>query len=239
MFFAICHPITGSRNPRWPTDPLGGRFSVYQSPPANFTSAQDLRSTMIRAALCSMGGCAKGKGKGCKPAEGQVAKAKKSIEKTQQARWQAADAITSEGVNDIVLIFRKGSRPACSTLLRMCSPVFERMFSSGMEESQKGEVKVEVSTARNFDAFYRLLMPGSYRRKHVTEEGVDSLLALSDYYDVKFIKLSCEEKLLTLPVTVERLLQAHKYGLKMQHNRCISELCQRPARLTRNVSFCR
>ncbi|CAE7269980.1 KBTBD3, partial [Symbiodinium pilosum] len=104
--------------------------------------------------------------------------------------------------------------PACSSLLRMCSPVFNRMFASGMREAQSGTVQVEVATKEEFEVFYNLLIPGAFRPKKVTEDNVDSLLTISEYYQVGFLKIACRETLRSLPATPERLIQAEQTGLE-------------------------
>ena len=58
----------------------------------------------------------------------------------------------------------------------------------------------------------------------MTEANVDSLLAISDYYQVGMMKQACEQFLLGLPPSGTRLLQAHKHGLKAQYQRCMSDL---------------
>ena len=39
-----------------------------------------------------------------------------------------------------------------------------------------------------FEVFYNLLIPGAFRPKKVTEDNVDSLLTISEYYQVGFLK---------------------------------------------------
>ena len=36
--------------------------------------------------------------------------------------------------------------PACSALLRICSPVFEKMFASGTKEAQDKRIPVTLGT---------------------------------------------------------------------------------------------
>ena len=112
-----------------------------------------------------------------------------------------------------------GTKQVCSLLLRMTSPVWDRMLASGMKEACQGTVTVGASK-EDFDAFYGMLLPGASRvMEHESE--IDGVLALSEYYQVDFVKEACETKLLQLPTSVERLLQAEKYGLAQQYERCI------------------
>ncbi|CAE7195485.1 bath-38 [Symbiodinium natans] len=136
----------------------------------------------------------------------------------------ASAGIDMQHVNDVVLEFDGASKPVCSALLRLASPVFDRMLGSGMQEAQQGSIKVEVATPGDFDLFYSLLLPGEWSPDLVTEKNVDALLGLSDYYQVRFIKKGCEKRLLQSPVTKARLMQAHRHGLKEQCTRCVDSL---------------
>ena len=127
---------------------------------------------------------------------------------------------------DIELVFGGGSsRHASSALLRMCSPVFDRMLGSGMQESQERVIKVEVATRDEFNVLYDLLTPGALS-KSINKKHVDALLRLSDYYEIDFVKEACEEVLLQMPVTAQRLLQASKHGLRRQQERSVKQLGQ-------------
>mmetsp|Transcript_47953 Transcript_47953/g.98896 ORF Transcript_47953/g.98896 Transcript_47953/m.98896 type:complete len:214 (+) Transcript_47953:35-676(+) len=117
-----------------------------------------------------------------------------------------------------------GSRMASSQLLCSCSEVFRSMLSSGMKEAQQRSIKVEVATKQDFDAFYSLLKPFAWHPAKLTAENVDTLLTISDYYQVDRLKKACEATLLRLPVTPARLLQAEKTGLKSQFERCAREV---------------
>ena len=98
-----------------------------------------------------------------------------------------------------------------SALLRMCSPVFDRMLSSDMKEAQERVIEVGVATQHEFEILYALLMPGAFLTRSVKPSQVESLLRISDYYEVSFIKKACEQKLLSLPATPARLIEASKY----------------------------
>lgn len=137
---------------------------------------------------------------------------------------------TTEEISDVVLHFGVDSMPANSALLRLASPVFNRMFTSGMKEAQQGVIEVDVASKKEFITFYNLLGNWSWSRDKVTEANVDSLLAISDYYQVEIIKQTCEDLMLTLPPTGARLLQAKKHGLNRQYLRCIDVMAKRSTR---------
>ncbi|CAE7938128.1 bath-42 [Symbiodinium sp. KB8] len=135
--------------------------------------------------------------------------------------------VTAEEASDVVLDFGIDSMPANSVLLRLASPVFNRMLRSGMKEAQQSIIKVDVASKEEFTIFYELLVPMAWSTDKVTKTNVDSLLAISDYYQVGMLKQACEELLLGLPPSGTRLLQAHKHGLKAQYERCMSDLAKK------------
>ncbi|CAE7254519.1 ANK1 [Symbiodinium natans] len=140
-----------------------------------------------------------------------------------------AAVATGEQVSDVALDFGEESMPASSVLLRLASPVFNRMLESDMKEAQQKVIKVDVAVAtkQDFQVFYALLGPGAWSTDKVTEDSVDGLLSISDYYQVDFIKEACLKKLANLPVTAQRFVQANKHGLKRQRDRCLHELARR------------
>ena len=75
-------------------------------------------------------------------------------------------------------------------LLRLASPVFNRMLESGMKEAQLSTIKVDVAVAtkKQFQVFYALLGPGAFCFEKVTKDNIDGLLSISDYYQVDFVK---------------------------------------------------
>ncbi|CAE7246484.1 unnamed protein product [Symbiodinium sp. CCMP2592] len=147
----------------------------------------------------------------------------KTISPCIQKMMKASEKISSKEVDDMELTFDDGSRKVCSALLRMVSPVFEKLLAQGTKK-----VEVKAATAHEFDAFYSLLLPGYFRSDKITEDNLGPLLALSDHYQVDFVKWGCEEKLRSLPVTVSRLVQAHDCGLDDQYARCLKKLGECP-----------
>ena len=140
-----------------------------------------------------------------------------------------AAAATLEQVGDVLLDFGEESMRVSSVLLRLASPVFNRMLESGMKEAQQRVIKLDVAVAtkQDFESFYALLGPGAWSMEKVSEDNIDGLLSISDYYQVDFMKDACIQMLDHLPVTGNRLLQAQKCGLKRQRERCLHELISR------------
>ena len=154
---------------------------------------------------------------------------KRPAEDTAADGAETPKAATLEQVGDVRLEFGGDAGSfmlASSHLLRLASPVFNRMLQSGMREARQSVIKVDVAS-KEFITFYSLLGLWAWSADKVTEENVDSFLAISDYYQVDIIKQTCENLLLSLPSTGTRLLQAHKHNLKRQYQRCITDLSQK------------
>mmetsp|Transcript_135750 Transcript_135750/g.378244 ORF Transcript_135750/g.378244 Transcript_135750/m.378244 type:complete len:243 (+) Transcript_135750:123-851(+) len=139
----------------------------------------------------------------------------------------------SEGVTqrtDMVLVFGEAGddveMPVHSLILCLASPVFNAMLSTDMVEKDGRRVRVEAASREDFAEFYRFLLPLCGRSMSLSERNVDSLLTLSDYYQVEPLKEECERFLEALPVSVPRLLQAHRHGLRRQYERCAEAIAQ-------------
>ncbi|CAE7220989.1 bath-36 [Symbiodinium sp. CCMP2456] len=145
----------------------------------------------------------------------------------KRAKTEVPEATaTAEEVSDVLLDFGGDTIPVGSQLLRLASPVFNRMLVSGMKEAQHSIIKVEVASKEEFKVFYDLLGPFSWSNDKISEANVDTLLAISDYYQVDIVKQGCEQFLLGLPPTGDRLLQAQKHGLNKQYQRCIVSIAK-------------
>ncbi|OLP80215.1 hypothetical protein AK812_SmicGene39403 [Symbiodinium microadriaticum] len=98
---------------------------------------------------------------------------------------------------------------------------------SNTKEAQQSIIKVDVASKEEFRIFYDLLGPFSWSSDKISEANVDSLHRISDYYHVEIVKAGCEELLLRLPPTGNRLVQAHKHGLNAQYERCVLDLAKK------------
>uniref|UniRef100_A0A7S2LA71 BTB domain-containing protein n=1 Tax=Zooxanthella nutricula TaxID=1333877 RepID=A0A7S2LA71_9DINO len=119
-----------------------------------------------------------------------------------------------------------------SHVLCLASPVFRAMLTSAeWEEGRSRRVAVppSVGTRRGFAEFYAFLVPGSSCEKCVTDDNVDDVLALTDYYQVAALKNRCEQFLArTRPCSIPLLQQADKYGLAALRANCIEHLAADP-----------
>ena len=62
----------------------------------------------------------------------------------------------------------ESSMLASSHLHRVASPVFNRLFQSGMKEAQQGVIRVDVASKEEFITFYNLLGPWAWSTDKVT-----------------------------------------------------------------------
>ena len=88
-------------------------------------------------------------------------------------------------------------------------------------------IKVNLASKEEFATFCNLLGPWAWSTDKVTEANVDSLLPISNYYQVEIIKQTCEDLLLSLALTCARLLQADRHGLKRQYQGCMGHVAEK------------
>lgn len=106
-----------------------------------------------------------------------------------------ADAV-STGVVDSFAVFSQGEVPVSSAVLRLASPVFDAMYSARATEPRPFRFRVEHGSKDAFVEFYKCLLPlqGS---SAVTEEHMESVLSLAEYYKVnaEALKNDCSPRI--------------------------------------------
>jgi hypothetical protein len=107
-------------------------------------------------------------------------------------------------------------------LLGLVSPVFAAMLCTDMHEKHQQKLNLPGKTKDDLQLFLEFVRPLS--RKYVDVGTVDRMLPWFDEYEVKGMKEECHALLLTLPVNSQRLLQADRYGLAKQYERCVKAL---------------
>merc|ERR1712137_258698 len=95
-----------------------------------------------------------------------------------------------------------------SAILAMSSPVFAKMLGSDMKESNGRRIELPGKSKAEFSVFLSFLHPVMGRNAIITEDNVDVLVVWFDEYEIISMKNECESFLLTLPCSVDRLLQA-------------------------------
>jgi len=101
-------------------------------------------------------------------------------------------------------------------------PYFERLFDSGMQETETNRIVVKDATAENFRQFLRFIYAG--RMPDNIEEKTKEFLALSEKYDLGFLKRVCEQTLtkkLDKNNLVEMLVWADLYRCETLKTECL------------------
>lgn len=138
---------------------------------------------------------------------------------SQYAGMHCSDAFACFGDVD-------GEVEVHTQVLRIASPVFDAMFSSGMMEVNTKRINIEVASKNDFVSFYHCLLPGASCAQHVTPENVDGILELSNYYQVQFLKDACIRVLSRCPASIPRLLQAKKLALQDLYDKFLKEIME-------------
>jgi hypothetical protein len=94
------------------------------------------------------------------------------------------------------------------------------MLSHDMQETTTKQIEVH-KTKEEWMMFYAFLHPATGRSCKVEHGTVDMLLPIFDEYQMNLLVDECEALLLAMPPSVDRLLQAERYGLSKQYNRCL------------------
>jgi len=122
----------------------------------------------------------------------------------------------------IINVFIEGETlEVSSAILAMASPVFAGMLGSGMKEWSERRIELPGKSKAEFQEFLSFLHPVMGRSAKVNESNVDFLVEWFDEYEITSMKGECENFLLTLPCSVDRLLQAKRFGLSKLYARCL------------------
>lgn len=101
-------------------------------------------------------------------------------------------------------------------------PYFERLFASGMQETESNRVVVKDATAEDFRQFLRFVYAGE--KPENIEEKPWEFLALSEKYEIGFLKNICEinlTKKLLKSNLVETLVWADLYRCETLKTECL------------------
>lgn len=111
-----------------------------------------------------------------------------------------------------------------SAILMAASPVFESMLACGMKETCSRRIELAGKSKGEFEVFLCFVHPGTARQQRIDVQNVDYLVAWFDEYGMNALKDECESFLMTLPSSVERLLQARRLSMRRQYARCLEEV---------------
>ena len=88
------------------------------------------------------------------------------------------------------------------------------------------QISLPGKSKKAFKKFQQFLHPIRGRQQKITRENVDEKMPLFDEYQMTSLKKECEDVLIKMPLTVERLIQAEKFGLTSQLDRCAQEVAR-------------
>ena len=134
------------------------------------------------------------------------------------ATFDAMKMFEEREKGDVVVSVEGQDIRTYGVLLGLASPVFAALLCEGPER----RIQLPGKSKEEFELFLAFLRPCSVHR--VNKDNVDILLPWSDDYEVAGLKSKCENVLLTMPVTVSRLLQARNMNLHEQYRRCLTGL---------------
>ena len=114
------------------------------------------------------------------------------------------------------------------SLLALASPVFKSMLSHDMQESRSVLIELPEKSPAQFEMLLTFITPIDSRKAKVTPDNVEALLWWAEEYCMDWLKLECEETLLTMPSSPSMLLRAHKFSLLILRAQCLQNLIERP-----------
>ena len=143
----------------------------------------------------------------------------------KKAKPSCAKAVKpSGGINDMIrrfeddyaleVIVDDGIEFVYPGLLGSASPVFAAMLCSDMKEKYDRSLILPGKTKEDLQLFVEFVRPLSCKK--IDRNNVDRMLPWFDEYQVHKLKEDCQALLLSLPVDLDRLLQAHRFALKEQ-----------------------
>ena len=137
----------------------------------------------------------------------------------------------------VSLVCDDGEVEASGVMLVLASPVFKAMFETNMCEQSTMKIELPGKLKAHVELMLQFLDPVRGRALSVSSSDVDALLHLFHEYQVEPLVEECEAVLLLEGVSVARLLQARKYGLIKQHERCLTTIAAslRPFKLSERV----
>lgn len=97
--------------------------------------------------------------------------------------------------SDVVFVCKGERIPAHRSILSTRSPVFHKMFASGMSEAKEGVVTIEDCELSIFKELLKFLYTGTIKQENLATN-VQELMAMSDRYDLEDLKLLCDKVLL-------------------------------------------
>lgn len=123
--------------------------------------------------------------------------------------------------SDVVLVVEDKKLHVHRAVLALCSPVFEKMFTSEFQEKGKNEISLPGKKANELIQLLQIIYPSVSEKPtdQIKEENCRFLLQLADEYQMDAIVRRCEDYIVTtLERTrkgiIEELIFAQTYNLQ-------------------------
>mmetsp|Transcript_54476 Transcript_54476/g.100744 ORF Transcript_54476/g.100744 Transcript_54476/m.100744 type:complete len:277 (-) Transcript_54476:79-909(-) len=137
-------------------------------------------------------------------------------------RLKVGDSADSDACHDLSIIIEGETMSVHSQFLKFVSPVFRRMLDSGMAESRSNEVSLPGKKKEEFLIFMQVIEPLSDAT--VNSENALFLARWADEYGIEGLRKRCEDKLMTLPVSVANLQLAVECNLDRCAEKCFTQI---------------
>lgn len=111
-------------------------------------------------------------------------------------------------------------------VLTLASPVFRNMLSHDMEEKREDRIVLKGKDPEEFKTLISFLMPGSSRSQTISTKNADFLLKWSDEYCIDVLKEECMAFIKKQPPSLDRVLQAHAFGMQDYLVHCVRSLLE-------------
>jgi len=150
----------------------------------------------------------------------------RTVDEDEEFHASFEDLFDSGKNSDLTFVIGDQTVVAHKAILAARVPYFDKMISSGMKETQSGQVKVdELIDVAAFKAVLKYIY-GGHLPKNLDEDAV-MILPLADKYDLKRLKNACffhMEKILTKENVSDTLILADLYRGDELKKKCLSSL---------------
>ena len=149
-----------------------------------------------------------------------------------QRQGATPDFSKSWHMSDVVLVVKDQRFHVHRSVLSMCSPVFETMFTSNFKEKDQSEIHLTEKKANQVKELLLVIYPMS-TAKSINQENVNYLLELADQYQMEQLTERCETHLVAFLQTckfgrigkaISFFVLAEKYRLQKLRKDCIEFL---------------
>lgn len=144
----------------------------------------------------------------------------------KESNGERQDFTQAWKLSDVVLVIEGEKLHVHRAVLALCSPVFEKMFTSEFQEKEKKEIPLPDKKANEVKELLQVIYPTVERKPpdEIKEENCRYLLRLSQEYQMEAITQRCEDFIVKImkesfsaekdPDIIAELVFAQTYNLK-------------------------